>query len=116
MAQWHTAQATRTGLTVVVHFLVPTGNNAVGVSWKAAALKAGLAGQTASVWADEAEAADILAGNVIELTTEVSLNRALPLATQAAIVQAHVDRAIAAAKAEWAWALNYAGHGTGTVV
>lgn len=42
--------------------------------------------------------------------------RALPLATQAAIVQAHVDRAIAAAKAEWAWALNYAGHGTGTVV
>jgi len=28
MAQWHTAEATNTGLRVVIHFLVPTGNNA----------------------------------------------------------------------------------------
>lgn len=44
MAQWHTAEATNTGLNVVAHFLTPPGNNAVGVTWKAAALKAGIAG------------------------------------------------------------------------
>ena len=40
---------------------MPTGNNAVGVTWKAAALKAGVAGKTASAWADLSEAAAALA-------------------------------------------------------
>jgi hypothetical protein len=116
MSQWHTAEATNAGLHVVIHFLVPPGNNAVGVTWKAAALKAGLAGKTASVWADPAEAAAILAGDVIEIESNVSLNREAALATQRDVVQAHVDRAIAAKKLEFAGGLKYAGYGEGTVV
>lgn len=116
MSQWHTAEATRTGLNVVIHFLVPTGNNAVGVTWKAAALKAGLAGKTASAWADPTETAAILAGDTIEIEAEVSLDRTAALAAQKSVIQAHVNEAIAAKKAEFAGRLKYAGWAEGTVV
>jgi len=116
MAQWHTAEATRAGLNVVIHFLVPAGNNAVGVSWKTAALKAGLSGGTPSKWADAGEAAAIADGSVIELRIEVQLDRSQTMAVQKAAVQAAVTRAIAARKAEWTETLKHAGFAEGTVV
>jgi len=116
MAQWHTAEATRTGLNVVVHFLVPAGNNAVGVTWKAAALKAGISGGEASPWADAGEAAGIADGSVVELRMEVSLDRTQELNAQRVAIQAAVTAAIAQKKSEWAEVLKQAGYSEGTVV
>lgn len=53
---------------------------------------------------------------MIELRIDVSLDRTQALAVQKAVVQLHVDRAIAAKKAEFAGNLKYAGYGEGTVV
>ena len=78
-------------------------------------MKAGATGGAASPWADAGEVAGILAGDIIEVRTEVSLDRAEPLAAQKVVVQAHVDRAIAAKKTEWADTLKFAGYGEGTV-
>lgn len=116
MAQWHTAEATRTGLNVVIHFLMPTGNNAVGVTWKAAALKAGLSGGTPSPWADAGEAAGLADGSVVELRIEVSLDRTQTLSAQKSAIQAAVTAAIAQRKSEWAEVLKQAGYSEGTVV
>ena len=73
-------------------------------------------GQCYSPWADAGEAAGIADGSVIELTTQVTLDRAQTLVEQRAIVQAHVTRVIAEKKAEWAEVLRYAGYSEGTVV
>lgn len=57
----------------VVHYATPAGSNSVGVSWKAAALAAGLAGTTSLVEGTgpgqitTAEKAQVVAGDVIEI-------------------------------------------------
>jgi hypothetical protein len=106
---------TNNRVSVVVHFLPTAGNNAVGVAWKAAALKAGLSGGAPSPWGDPAEAAAIVAGDTIEITLSVEVGTTGSLAVQRATIQDAVDRAIAARKTEWAIALQYAGYGEGTV-
>ena len=81
----------------VTHFLVPTGNNTAGVSWKAVALAVSPTPQPAA-FDDATEQASIIAGDIIEvpwsLITEVGKYTAPQLLAQAA---AQAD----AAKAMW---------------
>ena len=116
MAQWHVAELTPSGLNIVVHFLVPAGNNSAGVAWKSAALKAGYIGKAASGWADANEVAAIAAGDTAEVTLLATIDGSKPLKQQAAAVQAQVMAHIAKIKAEWQATLALAGYGTGTVI
>jgi len=65
-----------TSYQLVIHVPVPTGSNAVGATWKAALLASGISGSTMLVTGTglgqitAAEAADITAGDVIEIVTD----------------------------------------------
>lgn len=117
MAKVHVLQMTAQGhFDALVHFNMPAGNNSAGVSWKAAALAAGLVGNTAHSQADEDEKAAILAGDRVELRIVLSVN---PTGKSVPELVALVDKDAEAAKAAWIAeqqkALKYWGYKQGTV-
>lgn len=92
MSDYHVLEQDGYHLRVIHHFAMPAGNNAVGVSWKAAGLAAGVLGTTRLVEGTgpgqitTAEKAQITAGDVVEIEVIVAIARTLtPAQTLAAI-------------------------------
>lgn len=103
MAKVHVLSMTDNGhFDALVHFKTSDwsldGNNAAGISWKAAALAAGVIGNEAHAAADEAEKAPILAGDIVEIQTTIRVN---PEGLSSPQVTAAVNAEADAAKASW---------------
>ena len=117
MAKVHLLSSEGVGVhSSVVHFLAPTGNNAVGTAWKAVLLEAGQLGQTAQASTDGAEAASILAGNIAEVPFRLLMN---PTTTTGAARTAAIDAEAEKVKEAWLRQVqlryNYRGYSQGTV-
>lgn len=100
----------------LVHFLTPSGTNSAGVTWKAAAIGAGVIGNEAHPMAAEAEKPSILAGDIVELQRIITVDptgKTIPQIT--ALVDAAAERAKALWITEQQVALGYCGYTQGTV-
>jgi len=97
---------------VAIHFAVPTGNNSVGFSWKACGLESGMTGTTSLEVGTgpsnltQAEYDNILAGDIIEITKNISPG----LSPTNATVEALCDIAIDEWKQDVSRILKYFGH------
>lgn len=101
---------------VIIHVPVPTGNNAVGMSWKSVLLASGKSGTsqltvgTGPGQISSAENAQIVAGDVIELSTTILAESG---GAGQASIDAMVDAAIAENTASIASQYKYYGHTIG---
>jgi len=112
MAKIHALDFDVTGICrVVLHTPIPSGNNIVGNSWKAIWVAAGrnitaLAEGTGIGQITTAEKASVIAGDVIEIASEVPIDI---VKQGAAAVNTFVDFIIAAEKAKYVTQYNYYG-------
>lgn len=112
MAKIHSFEFGEGGVCrVVLHTAMPSGNNAVGNSWKACWIAAGrnataMVEGTGMGQISTAEKASVLAGDVIEIQGQVPTY----IIVQGAVaVNAFVDSVIASMKAKFAAEYNYFG-------
>ena len=102
--------------SAVVHFLPPTGNNAMAVTWKSVLLAAGEIGKVAQASTDATEAASILAGDIVEVPFTIMLN---PTIVTGAARTAGIDQEAEMARVKWVNSMqiryNYRGYTQGTV-
>ena len=93
MSAYHALEQTGFRLRIVHHFATPSGNNSAGVTWKAAALAAGLSGTTRLTEGtgpgqiSTTEKAQVTAGDVLEIEFTVDLSLTLTGAQVLAAVQ-----------------------------
>ncbi len=97
---------------VVIHFATPTGNNTVGLSWKACGLESGLIGTTIlEVGTDpgditQTEYDDIIAGDIVEIVRTATVGTS----PTNAMVEAIADIYISEWNNDTARLLKYYGH------
>lgn len=117
MAKVHVLQMSSHGhFRVLVHFLPPTTTNSGGMTWKAAALAAGVTGGEAYDTGDAAEILLVEAGDVVELNATLTVD---PTKVSGQPLVDAVDAAADAEKAKWLAAqqaaLDWYGYTQGTV-
>lgn len=117
MARVHVLHSVHAGAhRCVAHCIVPAGNNAVGITWKAALLKGGETGQEPAAYTDETERANLLAGTVAEVPFEFLHDPTrIAAGVLTASLEAEAAGAITAWKREMAVRYNYAGYTQGAV-
>lgn len=102
---------------LVIHTLVPAGNNAVGKTWKSVLLAAGEIGKTPVIYSDATEQTNILNGNVAEIELDCILN---PNLISNELLNSNLETLAAQAITAWQNSMlqryNYTGYALGTVV
>ena len=111
MSKIHILESNNNSHRVVINFATPTGNNAVGLSWKAVGLESGMIGSsvlevgTGPSNTTQEEHDSITAGDTIEIVKSIVTGTATNTA-----VEALADIEIDVYKANMSSVLKYYGH------
>lgn len=98
MARIHILDSPKRGkYNAVVHFTVPLGDNEVGIPWKTILLEQHPNPEPVA-FLDEAERADIIAGNIVEIPMDVDLE---PSESSGPVLQAALERLAAHRIEQW---------------
>ena len=119
MAKLHVLRINGDQVELLIHFIMPSGSNSVAITWKAAALAAGLIGLTPHAMADSTEKVAIQAGDTVELQTSLDMHEVNPSNLSGTPLVAALNAVANAKKAEWLAeqqkVLKYWGYKQGTV-